>query len=211
MKSTCTFLFILLLNISQLAAQTRVETPQINGENFMEFNRKASYEKGEAHLDANMDNGLLWLNGSRFTNGVIELELRGNDIQGQSFVGVAFHGQDHKTFDAVYFRPFNFRHPERSDYSVQYISLPGNDWSELREKFPDKYENPIDPVPDPVDGWFHVRIVVNYPEIKVYVNHAAHPTLEVQQLSDRGEGSIGFWVGNGSEGWFRNLKIVHRD
>lgn len=200
---------VLLLAAGHLVAQSRVETPLINSDNFKEFNRNASYENGEAYLDANTGNGMLWLNGSLFRNGVIELELKGKDIPGQSFVGVAFHGKDSKTFDAVYFRPFNFRNPERNGHSVQYISMPGNDWSVLRGKFPGKYESRIDPVPDPVDDWFHARIVVNYPEIKVYVNHAAQPMLEVSQLSDQQEGSIGFWVGNGSEGWFRNLKITH--
>ncbi|MGK6351425.1 family 16 glycoside hydrolase [Parapedobacter sp. DT-150] len=200
----------LLMTVSYSSAQPRVETPTISSVNFTAFNRKASYERGEAHLDANADNGILWLNGSLFGNGVIELELKGRDIPGQSFVGVAFHGRDDKTFDAVYFRPFNFRHPERNGHSVQYVSLPGNDWSLLRERFPNRYENRIDPVPDPVDAWFHVRIVVNYPDITVYVNHASRPTLEVRQLSDQKEGALGFWVGNGSEGWFRNLKITHQ-
>lgn len=203
--------FILLLAAGHVPAQSRVETPLVNSDNFTEFNRKASFGNGEAYLNADKDDGMLWLNDSFFRNGTIELEIKGKDTPGQSFVGVAFHGKDPKTFDAVYFRPFNFRNPERNGHSVQYISLPGNEWFVLREKFPGKYENRIDPLPDPVDDWFHARIVVNYPEIKVYVNHAAQPTLEVRQLSDRGEGNVGFWVGNGSEGWFRNLKITHAD
>jgi len=204
-------LFILVWTAGRLFAQPEAGTIPVNGKNFTEFNRKVTYEKGEAHLNANTDYGLLWLNSSSFGDGTIELELKGTAIPGQSFVGVAFHGRDDNTFDAVYFRPFNFLHPERKGHSVQYICLPGNDWAELRGKFPGRYENPIDPVPDPVNSWFHIRIVVNYPEIKVYINHISHPTLEVRQLSSHKQGRIGFWVGNGSEGWFRNLKVIPAD
>jgi hypothetical protein len=39
------------------------------------------------------------------------------------------------------------------------------------------------------------------------VNNSAAPCLEVQQLSTRGTGMLGLWVGNGSGGDWRNLKI----
>ncbi|WP_168196282.1 family 16 glycoside hydrolase [Echinicola soli] len=211
MKIICMLSTILLLTIGHLLAQSRVETPLINRNNFTEFNRKPTYEKEGVYLDAKSGSGILWLKDSLFGNGIIELELKGKNIPGRSFVGVAFHGKDSTTYDAIYFRPFNFRNPERNGHSVQYISLPGNDWSTLREKFPGKYENRIEPLPDPVDDWFHARIVIDYPEIRVYVNHAAQPTLEVGQLNDMDEGKLGFWVGNGSDGWFRNLKITQGD
>lgn len=200
--------FILAITFGRLFAQSEAGTIPINAESFTEFNRKASYKDGEAHLNISTGYGVLWLNDSSFANGTIEFELRGTAVPGQSFVGVAFHGQDDSTFDAVYFRPFNFRNPERKGHSVQYISLLGNDWAELREKFPGRYENPVNPIPEPVDNWFHARIVVNYPQVKVYINHASQPVLEVQQLSSQTQGRIGFWVGNGSEGWFRSLEII---
>jgi len=202
-------LFILAITPGQSLAQSEAGTISINAESFTEFNRKASYKDDEVHLNKNEGYGVLWLNDSSFVNGILELELRGTAIPGQSFVGLAFHGRDNTTFDAVYFRPFNFRNPERKGHSVQYISLPENDWEKLREQFPGRYENAAKPVPDPADSWFHVRIVVNFPEVKVYINHASEPTLQVQQLSSQRQGRIGFWVGNGSEGWFRNLQIIY--
>lgn len=204
-------MFIFAVTAGPLFAQPAAGTVPLSSKNFTEFNRKVSYEEGGAHLDGAADYGLLWLNGSQFGNGTIEFEVKGTAVQGQSFVGMAFHGQDNTTFDAVYFRPFNFLNPERKGHSVQYISLPGNDWQKLRGEFPGRYEDPVEPVPDPVNGWFHVRITVSYPNIKVYVNHASRPTMEVQQLSSRKQGRIGFWVGNGSEGWFRNLTVIPAD
>jgi hypothetical protein len=68
--------------------------------------------------------GLAYLDGIEFASGRIEVDLRGRDMQGQSFLGVAFHGIDGTSYDAVYFRPFNFRteDPVRRTHAVQYIS-----------------------------------------------------------------------------------------
>lgn len=127
----------------------------------------------------------------------------------QSFVGIAFHGLDNNTMDAIYFRPFNFQaqDAERKNHSVQYISLPSYDWQKLRTDFPNKYEHSLNPSPQP-DEWFHVRVVINTPKISVYVNNNSTPDLVVEQLSNGKDGSIGFWVGNQSDGDFANLKIT---
>ena len=107
----------------------------------------------------------------------------------------------------LWINDLNFKSPERNGHSVQYISHPKNTWYYLRENFPEKYENPVKPVPEPTK-WFHAKIVVDYPQVTVYVNDSSEPSLVIEQLSDRKEGPLGFWVGNNSEGWFRNLKIT---
>ncbi len=209
MKTSSLYTLVIILSTNAYLIAQRNEVPtEIKSENYSVFNREVSYEEGTAHLSANAEDGMLWLNRADFKNGTIELDIKGKDAPGQSFVGVAFHGQDNQTFDAIYFRPFNFKNPERNDHAVQYISMPNNDWSTLRKAFPGTYENTINPVPEPVDDWFHARIVVNHPEVKVYVNGSDQPTLEVKQISDTQQGNVGFWVGNGSEGWFKNLKIT---
>ncbi len=165
---------------------------------------------GEAvHLNGQPGDGLLSINEMVFKNGTINVDIKGIDERGRSFVGIAFHILNDSTFDAIYFRPFNFKSPERKGHSVQYISHPNNTWYFLRENFPEKYENPVMPVPDPTD-WFHATIVVNYPKVEVFVDNSEEPSLVVEQLSSRKEGKIGFWVGNNSEGWFKNLTIVSK-
>ena len=159
------------------------------------------------HLNGQPGDGLLWINDLNFKNGTIEVDIKGIDERGRSFVGIAFHILNDSTFDAIYFRPFNFKSPERNGHSVQYISHPKNTWYFLRENFPDKYENPLTPVPDP-NGWFHAKIEVEFPVVKVFVDNAKEPSLVTKQLSNRKEGLLGLWVGNNSEGWFRNLKIT---
>lgn len=153
--------------------------------------------------------GPAYLPGVEFGDGAIELDLRGRDVQGASFIGVAFHGVDGKTYDAVYFRPFNFRteDPARVLRAVQYISHPAHPWQKLRAEHPGRYEQPVKPVPDP-NGWFHARVVVASPEVKVFVDDGQAPCLAVTQLSDRKKGMVGIWVGNTSGGDFANFKIV---
>lgn len=162
-----------------------------------------------ARLSAAPGDGVAYLEGTEFANGTIELDIRGKDIQQQSFVGVAFHGVDGATYDAVYFRPFNFKaeDPARRTRAVQYISHPTYSWQKLRAEHPGKYEQAVTPVPDP-NGWFHVRVVVASPNVSVFVEAAKAPSLIVSQLSQRGKGRIGLWVGNNSGGDFANLKLT---
>jgi hypothetical protein len=160
-------------------------------------------------LDARANDGVAWLVGSDFKEGTIEVELRGKNAVGQSFVGIAFHGVNDTTYEAVYFRPFNFKieDPARRQRAVQYISHPDHPWEKLRADTPGKYEKPVSPVPDP-DGWFRARIVVEAQRVSVFVNDATTPCLVVTPLSQRTNGMIGLWVGNGSSGDFANLKLT---
>jgi len=177
------------------------------------FNRRAGTitdgaRKG-ARLSENPGDGVAYLQGIEFTNGTIECEIRGKDVLQQSFVGVAFHGVDGTTYDAIYFRPFNFRSDDaaRRVHAVQYISHPTYTWQKLREEQPGKYERAVNPVPDP-NGWFRMHIVIASPGVSVFVADAADPCLVVNQLGDRKKGSVGLWVGNNSGGDFANLKII---
>jgi hypothetical protein len=154
--------------------------------------------------------GVVWLDGYDFANGIIEVDLLGRSqpVQG-SFVGVAFRVVDAQTFDAVYFRPFNFRATDstRHSHAVQYVSHPQWPWERLRSERPGQYEQPLVPAPDG-DEWFHVRVVVARPKVSVFVNGATQPSLVVNELSDRPHGSVGLWVGEGSGGNFANLRVT---
>ena len=176
------------------------------------FNRTATTltdgaRKGARVSEAEGD-GVAYLPGIEFADGTIEFDVRGKDVQQQSFVGVAFHGVDGTTYDAVYFRPFNFKTEDqaRRIRAVQYISHPTHTWQKLRTEQPGQYEKAVSPVPDP-NGWFHVRIVVASPKVSVFVGDGTEPSLVVNQLSSRRKGLIGLWVGNTSGGDFANLKI----
>ena len=165
-------------------------------------------DRSGLRFDERNGDGVAWWPDVQFADGIIEFDARGKDLFQKSFLGVAFHGLNESTYDVVYFRPFNFRatDPARHNHAVQYVALPDYDWQRLRTEHPDKYEKPILPAPAP-DQWFHARIVVARPKVSVFVNDQTEPSLVVEQLSKRGGGWIGFWVGNGSGGEFSNLKI----
>ncbi|MGH9673836.1 MAG: hypothetical protein ACRD44_11705 [Bryobacteraceae bacterium] len=204
-------------NITRVSGQTKTIEPDLAGlverRGFTVFNRSLTVitdagRKGVRLTEAPGD-GVAYLAGIEFSNGAIELDVRGKDVQQQSFVGVVFHGVDASTYDAIYFRPFNFRteDPARRLRAVQYISHPVHTWQKLRTEHPGKYEQPVNPVPDPT-GWFRARVVVASPKVSVFVDGAKEPCLVVSQLSDRQKGLVGLWVGNMSGGDFANFRVI---
>ena len=164
---------------------------------------------GAAAIEFNKSGqNVVWLDGFEFGAGTIEFDAKGKSAPPQSsFVGVAFRTVDAGTHDAVYFRPFNFRavDPERKAHAVQYVSEPRWPWQKLREEKPGQFEKPIEPAPEG-DAWFHAKIIIEKRRVKVYVNGATEPSLEVNELSDRPGGSVGLWC-NGY-GVIANLKIM---
>jgi len=160
-------------------------------------------------LDERAGQGIAWLEGALFAEGTIEFDVRGQDIEQRSFVGVAFHAADDQTFEAVYFRPFNFRSSDaaKAGRAVQYVSHPEFTWQKLRAERPGLFEKAVNPVPDP-NGWFHVRIVIASAKVGVYVDGSPEPCLAVEKLGGREDGMIGLFVGNGSGGDFTELVIL---
>ncbi len=164
---------------------------------------------GAIHVSPNPANGFVWIEGTDFAEGTIEVDIKGRDVMQQSFVGVAFHGKDDNTYEAVYLRPFNFRSqdPTRHQHAVQYISLPDYDWPRLRKEFPEEFENPVDPSLAPTD-WVTLKVVVQGARVQIYAGPVKSPTLEVRKLGQLDRGLVGLWVGNNSEGDFANVRIT---
>ncbi|ANH79633.1 hypothetical protein A8C56_00380 [Niabella ginsenosidivorans] len=163
------------------------------------------------HLDARPGAGIAWIKGTRFATGIIEADIKGKNVLQESFVGIAFHGVNDTIYEAVYLRPFNFKakDKQRQQHSVQYIVLPGFDWAYLREKFPGRYESGLLTATDP-DAWVHLKIVVTKDTFRVFINEDAQPCLTIKRLAHHHSGKIGYWVGNGSDGDFANLKIQNK-
>jgi glyoxylase-like metal-dependent hydrolase (beta-lactamase superfamily II) len=162
-----------------------------------------------ARLDSRAGDGSALVEGILLAEGIIEVDLKGRDVAQQSFLGIAFHVVDTTTFDAVYFRPFNFRAaaPEARSHAVQYVSHPAFTWHKLRAERTGQFEKAIEPPPDP-DGWFHARIVLTAGRVEVYVNGAATPSLAVDDLGASKNGGVALFAGNNSDGAFANLRIT---
>jgi hypothetical protein len=201
-----TILFIFCLGATELYAQT-VKPDMKTADIWQSFNREPSRSAdGIVELNAKPGEGMLLLKDSKFSDGILELEIKGENKQGASFVGLAFHVHDDKHYEAIYLRPFNFINKEREAHSVQYVSMPDHPWEKLRSDSPGIYENKIDPTPDP-DGWVDLKIVIAGKSVKVFINNSDRPSLEVGSLDMVNQGGIALWVGNNSKGSFRNLRV----
>jgi len=209
MKTTRIVLAIMLCTGLAHAQQSEIipDLTKVNDTTLWNLDDRELINTDPVHLSAGEGDGILWLKSLIFENGTIDLDIKGKDVRGQSFVGMAFHGLDRNNFELVYFRPFNFKSPKKKGNSVQYVSLPEFTWQKLRQEHPGVYENEPNPTPDPND-WFHATIVVNHPTVQVYLNNSDVPSLEVEQLSKRKSGWIGLWVGSNSEGQFKNLRVI---
>jgi hypothetical protein len=152
--------------------------------------------------------GNAWLKGVTFTNGRIDIDLRGKNIPGQSFIGVAFNAQNDSDYECLYFRPFNFQNTDslHRKHMVQYMSLPGHEWNVLRETHPLVFEKTISPPPDAAD-WFHATILADSDSLRVYVNSAAEPCLRVKRFKNHSGDKFALWCSD-LPGDFANLVIT---
>ncbi|MDP9047037.1 MAG: hypothetical protein M3N14_02810 [Bacteroidota bacterium] len=151
--------------------------------------------------------GLTLLKGLSFSNGRIEIDLRGRDVFQQSFLGLAFNVTDSLHYEVVYFRPFNFTAVDtlRKKHAIQYMSMPDQPWSLLRKEHPDQYESPLS-TNQAAALWFHATILIKNDSVAVFVNHSKQPALKVKRLRQQGNNGIALWD-DGLPGDFAGLEI----
>jgi hypothetical protein len=138
--------------------------------------------------------GVVWLKNIEFRKGTIDVDLRGKNETGKSFLGIAFNGKDSTDYEAVYFRPFNFESTDalHRKHMVQYMSPPDHDWEQLRNSQPLVFEQPVHPVPDPND-WFHATMMVSDDSVLVFMNRAVEPSLRIKRFRNHAGVKIGLW------------------
>lgn len=153
--------------------------------------------------------GVAWMKDITFSTGTIEFDVRGEDLKQHSFVGIAFHGQNDSTYDAVYLRPFHFYAEDEvsRERMIQFISLPEFTWRKLRAEYPGRFESHISPPPNP-NAWVHMRIEVTRESITTFINDSTSPCLVVYPLEPLPLGKVGFYVADTSGGDFANLVIT---
>jgi len=152
--------------------------------------------------------GLAWSPALAFSDGEIEFDVRGRDIFGHSFVGLAFHITSETAFDAVYLRPFNFQAADsaRHAHAVQFVSSPAWPWDRLRTEHPGAFEKAVPASLDP-NAWIHVRVRVRGAAVDVFLDGADTPVLSVISPSPHRSGGVGYFVHGTSVGDFRDLVI----
>ena len=152
--------------------------------------------------------GMAMLEEVSFSTGTVELELKGENKPGQSFVGLAFNIQNDSTYEAVYFRPFNFQSDEeiRRAHSIQYIFHPKHTWRYLRTNHEGQFEAEFPRRPSP-DQWFRVQLKIDDEKVSVYDMVTNTALMSVDRLTQQVSDKIGLWTGNNSQGAWRNLKV----
>ncbi|WP_281233903.1 hypothetical protein [Flavobacterium gelatinilyticum] len=155
------------------------------------------------------------LNDFDFENGTIEVDVLSKFLPdapdwARGFIGLAFRiNQDNSKFESIYIRPDNGRSEDqiRRNHSVQYFAYPDFKFDLLRKEAPEKYESYADMK---MDSWIKMKIVVKGSEARLYLNNNEQPSIVVLDMKHgaKNNGSIGLWVGPGTEGYFKNLKVL---
>ena len=159
-------------------------------------------------LNNKKGDGIAIIKDLEFDEGIIELELRGENNPGKSFVGIAFNIQNDSIYEAVYFRPFNFKSDEkiRREHSIQYIHKPQYEWRFLRANYEGQFEAEYPRQPSP-DDWFGIRVKIDDKKVYIYDTKTNTELLSIKRLTHQVSNRIGLWTGYNSKGAFRNLKI----
>ncbi|HET8859361.1 hypothetical protein [Marivirga sp.] len=169
-----------------------------------------AYELDGVELDAKEGDGLAILDSIHFKKGTINLKIKGENAPGKSFVGLAFNVQNDSTYEAVYFRPFNFVAEDsfRKNHMVQYIAHPVYTWDKLRQERTDEFEGELKTPPSP-DDWFFAKIELLNEKVRVYINEEKNPVFVVDRLAKPESGKIALWTGHESSGRFKELVIYN--
>lgn len=152
-----------------------------------------------------------------FENGVIEVKVLSRLAPNapewaRGFIGLAFRIDEKNTrFESIYIRPTNGRSDDqiRRNHSIQYFSYPEYKFERLRRESPEKYESYADMA---LQKWINLKIVVQGAEARLFLDNDPQPALIVRDLKHGAQqkGAIGLWVGNWTEGYFRDLKVTKR-
>jgi hypothetical protein len=155
------------------------------------------------------------LNKVVFKNGIIEVKvlsrlLKNAQKDDRGFIGIAFHiNEDNSKFEGIYIRPTNGRADDqvRRNHTVQYFSFPDYPYSRLRKENPEVYETHAD---IGLNEWIKLKIEVKGNQAKLYINDSKFPAFLVNDLKLGADtaGGIGLWVDVGTEGFFRDLRIL---
>ena len=190
---------------------------QLNGEEVLKVERDLKALPFDAErLEATVDEPTyVKLKNVNLDNGIIEVKVLSR-IQNpspfefaQGFIGLAFRiNDDDSAFESIYLRPKVGRSDNQKfrNHTVQYFAYPDYKFERLRKETPETYETTA---PVNINEWITLRIEVKGERAELFVNNARYSTMIVpKMLGKTSTGSIGLWVDIGTEGYFKDLKIV---
>lgn len=155
------------------------------------------------------------LPGLDIQNGIIEVKVLSR-IQipspfaaAQGFIGLAFRVNENNTaFESIYLRPNSGRAENQfaRNHTIQYFAYPDFKFDRLRQEENRAYETYAD---IGLDEWITMRIEFEGKRARLYLNNQLNPSFTVNEMKGKSEsGSIGLWVDIGTEGFFKDLRIL---
>jgi len=173
-----------------------------SGERWILANRAASnveYRNQQAvRFDSRPDAGLAWVEGLRFSVGKIDLNI----AAAPQDVGIAFHVQNEREFEAICFHVGNEAQDEGESQRVvvRYLSTDPDRNANHEAQFDLPYSKSGE--------WFKVRTSISKEVVAVFISGGNIPILSVDN-SGRGAvyGSVGLWIGPGSSALVADFRI----
>jgi hypothetical protein len=151
-----------------------------------------------------------------FTDGTLEVAI-GAELTGKGapddrgFAGLSFHmAGGFASHETVYLRMTNGRLNDppppspRIDRAIQYVADPGFHFDQSRERFPGRYEKGAD---IGVGRWHRLRLEILGPRLSASVDGKEVLLVEDLRFARR-RGPVGLFVGDGSRGFFREMRVM---
>lgn len=181
---------------------------KLDGEEVIKVTKDSSVQESDEPTFVKID-------GINFKNGIIEVKVLSRLLKtapdyARGFIGIAFRVNDSNTkYESFYIRPTNGRADDqvRRNHSVQYYSYPDYKFDRLRKESPERYESYADMA---LNQWITLRIEVKDSQAKLFIGNNQQASLLVNDLKHgaTAAGSIGLWVDIGTEGYFKDLRVL---
>ncbi len=221
MKKYTVFILLLLCSIIRLNAQVidlskiilapvqvSMSKVELDGHKAIRVTKDTAVKKADEAT-------FVRVNDINFQDGVIEVRLLSRLLptaspQDRGFIGIAFRiSEANDRFECIYIRPTNGRAEQqlRRNRSTQYFSFPDYKFDRLRKEAAGEYESYADMG---LNEWITLRIEVKGAGAKLFINNNPQPALVVNDLKHGANlrGAIGFFVDQGTEGFFSEMKLI---
>jgi hypothetical protein len=144
--------------------------------------------------------GIALVRGSSMENGTLDLDLAASDTT--TFLGVVFRAATPRFSNVVFLRPGSSGTEEAVQYGPAFNTL-GVAW----QVYHGDGANAVAVVER--NRWIHVRIELDGPMARVFVDTATAPTLVVPRVVASGGAAVGVWTGPFGRGaYFSNIRYA---
>ncbi len=198
---------IKLAKSNLVANQVYMSLEKLDGENVLRVIKDSTVQKVDEPT-------FVKIKDLNFENGTIEVKVLSRLLKtapdyARGFIGLAFRVNDDNTaYESIYVRPTNGRVDKqfRRNHTVQYYAYPDYKFDRLRKESNGEFETYADLG---LNEWITIRIEVKGKEAKLYLNNQKSASFIVSEMKgSTTKGGIGLWVDIGTEGYFKDLKII---